>query len=77
MQRPNFLANHSRTPKELITAFRTLPKSEAAEVDQWLLWAQAYGSMSWQEDHLFAWINDQEDGIHSEAADWRRGGHGA
>lgn len=61
MQRPDFLNRHHENGQTIVVAFRQLPKDEAAAVDSWLLWAQYYGSMTWQERCLFDWINEGDD----------------
>lgn len=60
MQRPNFLNQHHENGQTIVATFRQLPKDEATAVDIWLLWAQSYGSMTWQERCLFDWINESD-----------------
>ena len=60
-ERPDFLNRPHVNGETIVAAFRALPKSEAAEVDRWLLVNSSYGSTTWQEDCLYAWINEHED----------------
>lgn len=56
--RPNFLQRNFKNGVQIIADFRALTENEAAEVDGWLLQAAHYGSLTWQERALWAWINE-------------------
>ena len=59
--RPEFLQNHHINGQTIVEGFRALPVNEAEEVDQWLLVASVYGSMTWQERCLMDWVNENFD----------------
>lgn len=61
MERPDFLNQSHENGQTIVAAFRSTSKEVAAEVDRWLLWAESYGSMTWQERCLFDWINESDD----------------
>ena len=62
MDRPAFLAArpHDENGAGLIEAFRETSFANRLEADKWLSWALAYGSTTWQEDHLWAAIENEE-----------------
>jgi hypothetical protein len=59
--RPDFLKKRHENGATIVAEFRALPKQDAAAVDAWLLYAAVYGSMTWQERHLYQWINEAEE----------------
>ena len=61
MNRPDFLQKNHTNGQTIVEAFQALPFSEAQEVEKWLLIASVYGSMTWQEDCLLDWVNDNFD----------------
>lgn len=56
MQRPTFLEAHHTNGQTIVEAFLALTPSQMGAVDKWLLWATCYGSMTWQEQALWAAI---------------------
>lgn len=62
MERPEFLqqANADETGAAMIIRFALLNREQAQAVDQWLLWASCYGSMTWQERCLLKWIENND-----------------
>lgn len=62
MDRPAFLQMKHENGASLIAAFRGLGQiNQKVEVDKWLVWANCYGSMTWQERCLFDAIENGED----------------
>lgn len=60
--RPDFLATRpvGETGADLIAAFRLAKAEDAKETDRWLLVNSVYGSLTWQEQALFRFIEDQD-----------------
>jgi hypothetical protein len=56
--RPAFLQQRHENGETIKTAFSLLPYEHRLEVDQWLLVNSTYGSLTWQEQLLFAAIED-------------------
>jgi len=56
--RPAFLQQRHENGETIKTAFGSLPFEQQRDVDQWLLKASVYGSLTWQEQLLFAAIED-------------------
>ena len=61
--RPYFLARfpHHKTGADLIAAFQGLPRDHAdrTDVERWLMINSVYGSLTWQEQCLNRWLNDE------------------
>lgn len=58
-ERPNFLKLNHENGQTIISDFRKLSKEDSIQVDKWLLVNSVYGSLTWQEDCLYEWINDE------------------
>lgn len=56
--RPAFLEQRHENGETIKTAFAALDFEQQREVDQWLLVNSVYGSLTWQEQLLFAAIED-------------------
>lgn len=59
MNRPAFLEAHHTNGKTIVEGFLALTPAQQGAVDQWLVWALCYGSMTWQEQALWAAIESE------------------
>jgi len=61
MDRPAFLDRHYDNGAALVAAFEETSFANRMAADQWIMWAQAFGSMTWQEDCLKAHLDNLEE----------------
>lgn len=60
-ERPEFLNRKHENGRTIVSDFKALSTDDRHDVETWLIWANCYGAMTWQENRLLDYCNNCED----------------